>query len=315
LRTAAGATVLLLVLGACSRPAAQNTSAEDQSAPLKIAVGIDSTYAPYFLADSEGMFEDAGLDVELVQFGRGSEAVDALVAGEVEMAGSSDATTVTQFQQNPGLRALYATQRSGKYVKVVLRNGVKEAGQIEKMAVVPGLSEVAAAAYLQSQGVSREDVEFVTVTPNEASPLMGRGDVDGFVMWEPWPSTAVQDGVGQVAASTGDYGWNYNHWLISTQDHLDQGEADAQALADVLAEAAKRVEEDPDAAVAAVVAATDVPEDQVRQAIDEIDYQVRAFREEDIEAASASAAYFVESGVLKERPDLESGIVVDWIQE
>lgn len=313
--TAAVASLAMLAtVSACSRPVAQSAPPQEPAGPLKVAVGIDSTYAPYFLADREGMFEAAGLDVELVQFGRGSEAVDALIAGEVQLAGSSDATTVTQFQQNPGLRALYATQTSGEYVKVVLRNGVQNGGEIRKMAIVPGLSEVAAAEYLRSQGRSPEEVEFVTVTPNEASALMGRGDVDGFVMWEPWPSTAVEEGVGYVSESTGDYGWDYNHWVISTQEVLDAGEENAQTVADVLAEAAQRVEEDPDLAVAATTEAVDVPEQQVRQAIDEIDYGVRSFTPEDVKSAGTAADYFVDSGVLTQRPDLEAGIVVDWIE-
>lgn len=98
------------------------------------------------------MFEKAGVDVELIQFGRGSEAVDALAAGQVDLAGSSDATTVTQFHQSPELVALFATRTSGEYVKVVLRDDVKPENIKKMMIVVRGLSEIATAKYLESRG-------------------------------------------------------------------------------------------------------------------------------------------------------------------
>ena len=166
----AAVTAAVLSLAAttgCSRPA-EGASKTDSAGPVKIAVGIDTTYAPYFVAEDEGMFKKAGVNVELIQFGRGGEAVDALAAGQVHLAGSSDATTITQFQQSPELVALFATQTSGEYVKVVLRNGVKPEN-VKKMMIVPGLSEIATAKYLESKGIDAKSVEFITATPNDAS--------------------------------------------------------------------------------------------------------------------------------------------------
>jgi NitT/TauT family transport system substrate-binding protein len=310
--TAAAAVVALLTTAACTRPA---DSAEPAAAdgPMKIAVGIDTTYAPYFVAQEEGMFDKAGVDVELVQFGRGSEAVDALSAGQVALAGSSDATTVTQFQQNPDLVALYATQSSGEYVKVVLREGVEPAA-VKKMLVVPGLSEIATAKYLESKGIDPADVEFITATPNDAAPLLKRGEADGFVMWEPWPSAAVAEGAGEIVETTGDYGWFYNHWIISRTDVVTNQSEDAHKVADVLAHAAEIVEAEPGRAVKATLAHTKVPEEQILQAVEQIDYGVRSFTEKDLAVSGTMADYFVGTGVLKEKFALDERILLGWTE-
>lgn len=304
----------LVVISGCQRPAESARDNSGSGGPIKIAVGIDTTYAPYFVAERQGFFEDAGLQVELVQFGRGSEAVDALAAGEVQFAGSSDATTVTQFQQNKDLRALYVTQQSGDYVKVVYREGVATPADIRNVAIVPGLSEVAMAQYLNSQGINPGSVNFITVTPNDANALLERGDADAFVLWEPWPASAVEAGVGSIVATTGDYDWTYNHWIISSKNIVENRPEDAQAVAAALAKAADLVESDPALAVAATTEHTQVSENDVRKSIDEIDFRIRSFTEKDIDALNTMSAYFESTGVLSARPDFETNVLLDWLE-
>ncbi len=128
------------------------------------------------------------------------------------MAGSSDTTTIAQLRQNPSLRAMYSYEVSGDYIKVVLRNGVDTAGGIEKMGIVPGLSQISTDKYLEANGIAPGAVEMVSATPTDMPALLSRGDIDGYVLWEPWPATALSQGSGHVVAVTGDYDWFYHHW-------------------------------------------------------------------------------------------------------
>ena len=134
-------------------------------------------------------------------------------------------------------------------------------------------------------------------------------------MWEPWPSTAVADGAGTVVETTGDYDWFYNHWVIGRSDFVNTRDKDAQKVASVLAEAAKIVEAEPKRAVTATLAHTKVPEAQILQAIDQIDYDVRSFTDKDLETGNTMADYFVGTGVLKKKPELDERILVDWVSK
>lgn len=308
------AVVLTAAVGACSRPATQST-AEAGSGPLRIAVGIDASYAPFFVADQEGMFADAGLDVQLVQFGRGGEAVDALSTGQVQVAGSSDTTTIAQLRQNPSLRAMYSYEVSGDYIKVVLRNGLDSAAGVAKMGIVPGLSQISTDKYLEANGVSPDSVEMISATPTDMPALLSRGDIDGYVLWEPWPATALSQGSGHVVAVTGDYDWLYHHWAITTAPWLAENEDTARAIAKVLAEASERVESDPQIAATATKAAVNVAEDQTRTAIDEIDFGVESLTDKDVESAQSIVDFYKKIGVLSEQPDLTSAMLLDWYQE
>ncbi|MFF1568117.1 hypothetical protein ACFVY1_32165 [Streptomyces sp. NPDC058293] len=61
---------------------------------VRIAVGVDPSYAPFFLADAKGLWAKHGVHVDLVQFAKGGEGVDALTAGQVQPAGNSETTTI-----------------------------------------------------------------------------------------------------------------------------------------------------------------------------------------------------------------------------
>lgn len=306
------ATLTALTLGACSRPASDAAESTADGGSIRIAVGIDASYAPFFLAQEQRLFADAGLDVELVQFGRGGEAVDALSTGQVQMAGSSDITTIAQLQQNPSLRAMYSYEVSGEYLKIVLRNGVDTPQQVRTMGIVPGLGQISTNKYLEANGVEVASIEEVTATPTDMPALLERGDIDGYVLWEPWPTAALDQGTGQVVATTGDYDWFYHHWAITTDSWLVGNEETARTVRDVLVEATRRVESDPPAAAAATVAATNGDEAQSLTAIDQIDFVVEDLTEKTIEDSQSVVDFYRKIGAMTNQPDLDASILVDW---
>lgn len=315
-RSAALAAVVLATTaaGACSRPATHST-ADAGGGPIRIAVGIDASYAPFFVADRKGLFKEAGLDVQLVQFGRGGEAVDALSTGQVQIAGSSDTTTISQLRQNPSLRAMYSYEASGDYIKVVLRNGIEAPAAGQKLGIVPGLSQISTEKYLEAHGVRPDSVKMITATPTDMPALLGRGDIDGYVLWEPWPAAALSQGAGHVVARTGDYDWLYHHWAITTQPWLAAHEDTARTVAQVLDKATQQVESDPKAAAAATKAAVNVAEDQTITAIQEIDFGVTNLTTADLASAQSVVDFYKKIGALTDQPDLQSAMLTDWYRK
>jgi ABC-type nitrate/sulfonate/bicarbonate transport system substrate-binding protein len=338
-RTGALLTASILMLGACGSDEVSSTSstadaeetaqsvvpadsaapadsAEEQSSDtpvldekLRIGVGIDAAYAPFFVAEEQGLFEAEGLqDVELIQFARGGEAVDALGAGQVDLAGNSDTTTLTMMASNPIFRALMVYQESGDYLKLVARPEIEDFSEIKKMGVVPGLSEYNVEIFVEDQGLS--DVEYISASPAEIPALLNRGDIDAFILWEPWPVLAVELGA-QIMGVTGDFGSSYVHWLVATEEYLEgEGNADyAAAVARALAKAAEFVEADPQTTAVITEAAASVPIDQTLTAIDQIDFGVRGFDESDLESYKKQAAYLIDRGLIEQSPDL--GVVID----
>lgn len=327
--------IAVLVLAACGGEEAAESSADTSAAPeeggateqedgadtdtadepevssevIRVGVGIDTSYAPFFVAEDAGYFEDAGLDVELVQFERGGNAVDALAAGEVQFAGSSGITTMTQLQQNPDMQAILIYEQAGDYVKTVLRSGLQPS-DITTFGIVPGLSEYGARQYLESEGVDVAGVEFVAGGPSELKDILLRGDIDGFVLWEPWPEQATEGGEGEIVGVSGDYGFEYVHWLTTTGAWLDANNDAARAFADALAQGAEDVEADPDATAALLDSAITIPPEDTLTAIEEIDFGVRGFEESDTERYDSYASFWADTADLD--IDWPSNVNMEW---
>jgi ABC-type nitrate/sulfonate/bicarbonate transport system substrate-binding protein len=304
--------VALFTLSACSGATTDSGGTAATGPKIRIAIGIDSAYAPFFVADSKGLWKKHGLNVELVQFGRGGEAVDAIAGGQVQLAGSSDTTTIAQLQQNPALRALLVSQESGRYLKVVTGSKIADPSQIKTVAMVPGLSELAMTRFLESKKIDLKSVKVVTADPPEIPALVQKGEVDAYVLWEPWPAKGVELG-GKIIGSTGDYGLKYQHWLITGQQWLSGNKATAVKVAQALEEASVLVESDPDAAAEATQKAAKVPAAQTVTAIKEIDFKVRDITAADVQGYTATAAWFVSTGKVKSKPDLNANVLQGWL--
>ncbi|MGW1208802.1 ABC transporter substrate-binding protein [Streptomyces sp. NPDC002499] len=314
-----GATALavaLLTLTACGAAttdsAAGAGSDKNGAGPtIRIGVGIDASYAPFFLADAKGLWAKHGVNVELVQFGQGSEGVNNLVAGQVQMSGNSDTTTISMLSQGPDLRSLMVYEQSGEYLKVVLGPKVKSAAKIRRMAVSPGLSELAATRFLESKGIDPKSVDLITADPPEIPALMKKGDVDAYVLWEPWPTKGVEQG-GRILENTGAYGVTYSQWLLAGADWLKANSDAATKVAKTLQEAAALTESDPDAAAAATEKAVKVPAAQTLTAIKEIDFGTRDFTAEDLKAYASTGQFFVDTGKVKAQPDVTKAVQRGW---
>ncbi|MFI1032479.1 ABC transporter substrate-binding protein [Streptomyces sp. NPDC020951] len=313
----AALTAALLTLTSCGAGTTDSTAAgggKDAGPTIRIAVGIDPSFAPFFLADAQGLWAKHGVDVRLVQFGKGGEGVDALGAGQVQLAGNSDTTTIGVLQQTPSLRSLLVYEQSGRYLKVVLGPKTESAAQIKKMAVVPGLSELAATRFLESKGIDPETVDLVTADPPEIPALTQKGDVDAYVLWEPWPTKGVALGE-RILETTGDFGLSYSHWLLTTDTWLKDNSATAVKVAQALQEAAEKTESDPDAAAEATKKATKIPTAQTVDAIKEIDFAVRDFTAEDLKAYDGTASFYLGTGKVKTKPDVPTAVLRGWSTE
>lgn len=314
-RAVAGAVTLLIGLSACTAGSTESRPGGGGTGPtIRLAVGIDASYAAFFLAKQKGLFAKQGLNVDVVQFGRGGDAVEAIATGQIQMAGSSEVTTIGQLHQNPDLRALLVYEQSGKYLKVVTGKNITDPSQIKKMGIVAGLSEISAIKFLQSKGINPTSVNLVSASPPDIPALLQKGDIDAYVLWEPWPTKGVQLG-GKILETTGDYNWSYVHWLITSNKWLSTNQNTAHKVAKALDEAAQMTTSDPNAAADATNKEAKIPTDQTIPAVKEINFKVRDITAVDLAGYDSIADFYVTTGKLKSKPDVPTAVVQNWFSQ
>ena len=203
--------------------------------PITLSVGIDSVYAPMFLATAEDLFADEGIRVELRQFAQGGEGVDAMLAGEIDVAASADSTFLVRAARTDIAVLGPYVEDDGDYVKLVTREEITDPAQIEKIGVIPGqISEYGAAKLLEAEGIDAESVKVVKVAgPPEMPPLLQRGDIDAFVLNEPWPTRAQELGA-KALMDASEFDLGSTLVLASTpawvKEHRDEATALMRAM-------------------------------------------------------------------------------------
>ncbi|TMC75870.1 MAG: ABC transporter substrate-binding protein [Chloroflexi bacterium] len=179
--------ILATVLGACAggggttAPSASPTvttaatataaaKATCQATSVKIAVPVtppNVVHLPPYVAQELGYFKDENLTVELVRFEGGVGALRSMAAGGVNMAGTSTEPVISAISQGVAVKIVNTYSPNISQVFAV-RDTIKTPADLKgkKIGIQEpgGFADALSRAYLQKNGISASDVQFVTTT-------------------------------------------------------------------------------------------------------------------------------------------------------
>jgi NitT/TauT family transport system substrate-binding protein len=304
---------LAIVLAVClsvGGAAAQGLSKQ----PITFSVGIDAAYSQAFVAQYDKLFDKAGLNVEVRQYTQGGDGLDAMVAGQIDTAGSAEPTVMIRSMRSD-LRVLAVMGQSGKYIKLTARPEITDVRQIKKYGIVPGtVSDFSTARLLSKYNIAPSSVQMVKSGPPEFPALLSRGDVDAYFLWEPWPTKGVQLGA-KVLMTSGEVGYAYNMWVVTTAGWLDRHKAEARAMIGALAQACRTVSADPSHAATANQAVAKIPPQTTLDLLKEVECKVRDFTPADLVTYKEIADFLVERKITPTLADVDKLIQVGFYKE
>jgi putative riboflavin transport system substrate-binding protein len=183
--------VLIAGCGTAAEP-----SAEPSSAPTKLVVGLgyipNVQFAQFYLAEQQGLYERAGLDVEF-QNKIDPDLIELVGAGAIDV-GIGDGTSVIPAASN-GNPIQYIATIYGKFPNVVFAkasSGISSAADLKgKKIGTPGRygsGWIMLQALLASAGLTTDDVEIVEYPDFTQEAAVEQGAVDaatGFANNEP----------------------------------------------------------------------------------------------------------------------------------
>jgi NitT/TauT family transport system substrate-binding protein len=310
----AGAALVLVTSCTAGSTDAGAANAGAKGPVIRIAVGVDPSYAPLYLAVERGMFAKAGLNVQLMQTEGGPAASEAVVAGTAQISANADSTALSLMANNANLRSMGVFQSSDRYLKVVLRKGIDSPKQIKTMGSIQGLGLYATHAYLKHNGIDPNSIKIVKGSPPDMPGLLGRGSIDGYVLFEPWAANGVKEG-GHIAARIGDFGVGYVQWLLADQEWLSGHNDSAGKIFKVVAEADQIVTKDPKAAAEATQKQVKLPADTTAKVLPEITFTTRGFTDADYTSAGKELDFLLGQKLIKARPDLNTVMLRGWYEK
>ena len=230
---------------------------------------------PHFFAPvtavEKGFCKEMGLNVEIKKFTSGGVAAQSFLAGQGDFLDSGDWPAVrswltTDDKEDPVV-GMAQDAHYGDLSVVMSKAEITGGEQLrgKKVGVWLGTtSEFFAALFLDAHGIGLDEVEFVNVKPAEMVPALDGGDLDAYVIWQPfgWRSSEVSgDKVREL--STAD-GYFTEYVMVSTRKSLLDNDLDAaKTLIECMRKGAEHAASNPEDAAEVVGNFFNTPVDDV----------------------------------------------------
>lgn len=229
----------------------------------KIGGQVRQTSLYLYYARDLGLFEEAGLDVEVVTLANGPALNEALNAGEIEAAANGMAAVyvlptenfyyVGDATINFGGQAMYGRTdsdivKAGAYKDTPYLGSPETVKGISILGLGAGPQQYVAYAYAQNMGLSSEDIEFVAMDHAQAYEAYITGQGDLLATTPPYSNTLEADPDYTLVADYKDLaGGPLVDSFIVTKELADQYPDDVVAILNCCYEAMDRLANDSDA--------------------------------------------------------------------
>ncbi|KRA25448.1 myristoyl transferase [Microbacterium sp. Root61] len=275
---ALSAVAALTLAGCTDSGAAPSTSPTDDAGPTELtsirvaALPIAETGALWAAID-EGIFEEHGLDVEIVPAQGGAQAIPALLSGDIDFAIGQPFGPFRADLQDLGVAIIsnYASAlpvSAGKDVNAVVAladSGIVSpkdlAGKRVSVNSLGAAGDVTIMKAVEDDGGDPSTIEFVEVAFPDAQAQLDAGNIDA--AWVPDPFMSMIAGAGgnivvyPYQATIPGLALLTN---ITTQEKIDTDPELVTAYADAMAEALDWAAANEDAVRAAIVTYMKIPE-------------------------------------------------------
>lgn len=195
---------VLLVVRA---PSPKQTANPKPAAKVKAQILPLLSFAPYFIAQEEGYFADEGLEVEFVKFQRSSDAIPALLQGQIDVVGGAlSFGLLNAMAKDQRMRLVadkgYLSDTGCSYTSILAGKHL-DPGRLNSKEALSGLRIVTNLAssrgyfmeeMLAGYGLTAADVAVVDIPDAAAMEALGSGAIDLAVFVEPSITQALESG-------------------------------------------------------------------------------------------------------------------------
>lgn len=250
-----------LTLSACG---SGNSSAENKGT---IKIGYQKNGTTLLLKEKKELEKELnqdGYQVEWSEFSTASSILEALNAGSIDFANAGDAPSIMALSKGMDFKYI-ASEPSAPNTEGIL---VRDDSTIQSVKDLKGkkvaYNQASIAQYLLNQslssvGLSMDDVKSVILNPPDASIAFENGDVDAWVVWDPY--LTVSESKGNKIISTAEGIVPFRSFYFSTSKIAEENPEVVQKVVDHLNKVGKGINENPQEAANVLETNTKIPAD------------------------------------------------------
>lgn len=180
-------------LGACAP--------KNGSVVVKIGTQPWIGYGPWWIAKEEGLFEKHNISVELVDFVEDKEVNPAFASGDMQAANLATHTAIKLYAAGLDMKLVLLEDASYQADAVIAPHSVTSIANLKgkKVAYEEGATSDLLINYALAQnGMSLKDITPVFMPASDAGPALIAGQVNAAVTYEPYITTALGGGDGDL---------------------------------------------------------------------------------------------------------------------
>ncbi|MDR3213162.1 MAG: NrtA/SsuA/CpmA family ABC transporter substrate-binding protein, partial [Azoarcus sp.] len=209
--------------------AASLTTPARAAEPVVIGEGLAVTWAQFFIADTEKLWQKQGLEAESVIFPSGRLVLDALVGGRVTFGTAAETPVVFSNLNGLPVRVIATLHNGGGQAYepflLVANQSIQTPKDIKGKRI--GYSQGTNAHYylsklLDSVKLKFSDIQAISLTPSDFVTATVNGTLDGFIWSEPHISQALALGKGKLHAVESPGLYKGISAVITLQSTIDQ---------------------------------------------------------------------------------------------
>ena len=200
---------LLKVIGAGALAAALPARAQSKE-PLRFGIQTTIWGALAIIAEAEKLFDKAGAKVDVVKFGSGAQARDAMIAGHIDIVSIGSPPFLLGVEK-AGLVAIGISCYAGGTLSLVVskKSGIKSVADLKGKKIASQLATATDNGFqnkiMPAFGIKKDEYEVVNSKFAEHVSAMASGAVDAFAGVEPFPSIAETEGLGTILTDYSKY--------------------------------------------------------------------------------------------------------------
>jgi NitT/TauT family transport system substrate-binding protein len=248
---------------AAEEPVATEAVAEIDS--IKVGYSAWPGWFPLAITEQAGIFEEVGLDVELVFFADYLASIDAMAVGKLDFVTQTLSDTMASVAFGSEQVVVVVNDNSTGNDKIICDESITtieemagatiaaEAGVVDHFLLVQGLESV---------GLSEADIDFRGVLTDVAAASFAAGEFDCVGVFAPFWLTALERPGSAEVFSSADFPGLIPDHIVATRDIVDANPRAVQKLVDAWYLTLDYIDANPDASleIMADVAETSVEE-------------------------------------------------------
>lgn len=273
-------------------------SSAEEMQKVKLAQNLSPISGVTIIAKNKNFFEKAGLDVQVVNFTSGKQALEATLGGGTDIATTAEAPVTAAAMAKQPIAFIARMEYSDLKTLASVSSGIRTLSDIKgkRIGMTVGTGgEVYTMALLERAGLTKKDVSIVSLRPQDMAAGISANGIDMMNTWEPYISTAKKALGTQVRQleTKGVYAETFN--IVTTQTYLKSNRELMTKFVKAMIDAEKWMKDNPEDAITIVAKTVGMNRDDLAPIWSDYNFKV-VLDDMTVSVLKAHAAWRLESG-------------------